>query len=95
MTKDHRLRATLPRALVLRYLLGRRGQSYAGDIADNTGLARNTVRSILLALETAGYVSATWEAQQAVQSRPRRRYYRLAEDRRVEALELVAARRLS
>lgn len=55
------------------------GVRYGFEIMDRTGLASGTVYPILGRLESAGQVSAKWEAAATAQreKRPPRRYYEL------------------
>lgn len=52
-----------------------------------------TVYGVLERLEEWGWITGTWEDLSAGENRPRRRYYRLTPNGRIEAQKLVAERR--
>ncbi|GAA2701448.1 PadR family transcriptional regulator [Actinoplanes palleronii] len=73
------MRMTTPRLLALRVFLDDPVQErYGLDLAQAAGLEPGTVYPILVAFETAGWLSSREEEIDVrAEGRPRRRYYRL------------------
>jgi len=73
---------TLPTQLVLRALLEHPTRPMYGlEICEVAGLASGTIHPILARLETAGWLTSTWEdVDPRKEGRPRRRYYLLSKD---------------
>jgi DNA-binding PadR family transcriptional regulator len=74
---------TLQTQLVLRAMLDKPASEYYGlQLCEETGLPGGTVYPILARLEQAGWVVSNWEdpAEHIPEGRPRRRYYRLADE---------------
>lgn len=90
-----RLRLTVPTRLVLEVLLADPGEErYGLAIGRGAGLPSGTVHPILARLESAGWVTSSWEdidPQHA--GRPARRHYRLTSDGAQAAREAVASAR--
>lgn len=84
---------TTPRLLALRAFLDDPGQErYGLELAQEAGLEPGTVYPILVAFETAGWLSSREEEIDAhVEGRPRRRYYRLTADGVTAGREAIAA----
>ncbi|MFI5906299.1 PadR family transcriptional regulator [Dactylosporangium sp. NPDC051541] len=92
------MRMTTPRLLVLRALLADPAQErYGLELAGEAGLEPGTIYPILVAFETAGWLSSREEDVDVhAAGRPRRRYYRLTaagETAARTALDAAAARR--
>jgi DNA-binding PadR family transcriptional regulator len=85
-------RMTLPTRLVLEVLLAApEVERYGLEIGREAGLPSGTVHPILARLESAGWVSSSWEDVDPVSAgRPARRYYRLTPDGVVAARAAVA-----
>jgi PadR family transcriptional regulator, regulatory protein PadR len=76
-------RMTLQTQLVLRAMLADAMSDYYGlQLCETTGLPSGTIYPIMARLEQAGWVVSNWEdpSEHITQGRPRRRYYRLADE---------------
>jgi len=76
-------RMTLQTRLVLSAMLADPASQYYGlQLCEETGLPSGTIYPILARLEQAGWVDSSWEdpAEHVLEGRPRRRYYRLADE---------------
>ena len=82
-----RLNMTFPTALVLQALS--RGSHYGFDIMDATGLPSGTIYPALRRLESLGFVTSSWEDDEAAKKagRPRRRNYQLSKAGREQLSE--------
>jgi PadR family transcriptional regulator PadR len=87
------LKPTRQTLAVLRVLLERPSEeTYGMELLDRTGLKSGSVYPILARLEALGWLTSRWEAEEAVEGRPRRRYYRLtAEGEPAARRELAVA----
>lgn len=84
-------RVTEPTLDVLRVLVGSRAPVWGLALAKGAERAPGTVYPILSRLEERGWIVGEWEGE-SDHSGPRRRYYRLTDEGRVEAASLLAAR---
>lgn len=71
-----------------------RGEDLHGwQIMKDTKRSGPTIYGVLDRLEDLGWITGRWEALEPDESRPRRRLYRLTDEGRSEAREVLAARR--
>ncbi|WP_231626691.1 PadR family transcriptional regulator [Streptomyces apocyni] len=87
------LRMTLQTQLVLRALLEDPAKErYGLELCELAGLPSGTIYPILARLEHVGWVESTWEdpALHEGAGRPRRRFYRIAEDGAEHARDALA-----
>jgi DNA-binding MarR family transcriptional regulator len=84
-------RVTEPTLDVLRVLVGSSAPVWGLALAKGADRAPGTVYPILSRLEDLGWIVGEWEGE-SDHSGPRRRYYRLTDEGRVEATSLLAAR---
>lgn len=84
-------RVTEPTLDVLRILAGSPAPVWGLALAKEAERAPGTVYPILSRLEDLGWIIGEWEGE-SDHSGPRRRYYRLTDEGRVEAASLLAAR---
>jgi DNA-binding PadR family transcriptional regulator len=88
-----RFRVTDATLDVLEVLLGLEDDLYGLKIAKAISRPTGSVFPILARLEECGWVVSEWEAGDPAARGPRRRFYRLTPDGRVQARDLVAERR--
>jgi PadR family transcriptional regulator PadR len=83
MSKDPTPRMTLPTQLVLRAMLAEpTREMYGLEICGEAGLPSGTIHPILARFERLGWLESSWEDIDAsAEGRPRRRYYKMTEDR--------------
>jgi PadR family transcriptional regulator PadR len=86
------LRPTLQTLAILKVLLQQpRDPRYGLDISREAGLKTGTIYPALARLESAGWVSGSWEEiDEAAEGRRRRRYYRLTAEGEVNARRALA-----
>lgn len=86
-----KVRLTLQTLQVLRVLLtDPLDEHYGLEISKGSGLATGSIYPILTRLETAGWITSSWEEiDESSEGRRRRRYYRLTEDGAQYAQEAV------
>jgi DNA-binding PadR family transcriptional regulator len=84
-------RVTAPTLDVVQVLLGRSDPIWGLALAKAVERAPGTVYPILSRLEDLGWIVGDWEGE-SDHPGPRRRYYRLTDEGRLEAVALVAAR---
>ena len=86
-------RMTLQTQLVLRVMLDKPEAHYYGlQLREETGLPGGTIYPIMARLEQAGWVTSSWEdpAEHVTEGRPRRHYYRFADNGAEQARDAVA-----
>jgi PadR family transcriptional regulator, regulatory protein PadR len=86
-----KIRITLQTLQVLRVLLtDPMDEHYGLEISRGSGLATGSIYPILTRLETAGWITSSWEEiDESREGRRRRRYYRFTEDGAQQAREAV------
>jgi PadR family transcriptional regulator PadR len=85
-------RPTLQTMAILKVLLMQpREPRYGLDISREAGLKTGTIYPALARLESAGWVSSSWEdIDEAAEGRRRRRYYRLTAEGEINARQVLA-----
>jgi PadR family transcriptional regulator, regulatory protein PadR len=86
------LRPTLQTMAILKVLLMRPYEPrYGLDVSREAGLKTGTIYPALARLESAGWVSSSWEdIDEAAEGRRRRRYYRLTAEGEVNARRVLS-----
>jgi PadR family transcriptional regulator PadR len=86
------LRPTLQTMAILKVLLMHpREPRYGLDISREAGLKTGTIYPALARLESAGWVSSSWEEiDEAAEGRRRRRYYQLTAEGEINARRALA-----